>query len=96
MRNFKKIEVCCGADCVKNGAYEVLQTVEAHYASVTSPCGCIDVCDKAVNVIVDEKEIFSYSTPVNIIEKIENGTGDEYKPFNSEELHLNNDFLGDL
>ena len=95
-KKIKKIEVCCGTDCVENGAYEVLKAVEMRYKSITSPCGCVDVCEKAVNVIVDEKEIFSYSTPVNVVEKIENSVGDEYKPFNSKELDLNDDFLGDV
>ncbi len=97
--HIQKIEVCCGGDCMVDGAHAVVSVLEEKYSGTqtkVSICGCIDQCEKAVNVIVDEKEIFSYSTPVNVLEKIENSTGDEYKRFNTEELDLNNDFLGDL
>jgi NADH:ubiquinone oxidoreductase subunit E len=95
-KKIQKIEVCCGGDCVDNGAKQVLQALETKYGSAVEPCGCVDKCEKAVNVIVDEKEIFSYSKPGNIVERIENEQGEPYKKFTEESLKLSDDFLDDL
>lgn len=95
----KKIEVCCGGDCMVEGAYAVVSALEERYrdgSTEITACGCVDRCEKAVNVIVDETGIFSYSTPENIIEKIEQGSGEPYHKFTPGQLDLNDDFLGDL
>ncbi len=92
----KKIEVCCGGDCIAEGAEEVLRVLEKKYDSAVEPCGCVDQCEKAVNVIVDETQIFSYSTPENIVAKIEQENGGPYCKFISAQLDLSDDFLDDL
>ena len=99
MQNIKKIEVCCGSDCMTDGAHAVVSVLEEKYAdSETSVeiCGCIDRCEKAVNVIVDENRIFSYSKPHTIVYKMENEDGEPYQKFTDESLNLSSDFLGDL
>ena len=99
MNEIKKIEVCCGGDCMVEGAHAVVSALEEKYAGTGTKidaCGCVDRCEKAVNVIVDEKEIFSYSTPENVVEKIEQGDAEVYHKFTPGQLDLSDDFLGDL
>ncbi len=95
----KKIEVCCGGDCMVAGAHAVLGVLEEKYSETETEvrmCGCVDQCEKAVNVIVDENQIFSYSNPATIVESIEKTEGESYKKFDTNSLDLTNDFLGDL
>ncbi len=95
----KKIEVCCGGDCMMEGAHAIVSTLEEKYqgsSTEVTACGCIDRCEKAVNVVVDESKIFSYSTPENIVQKIEQGNGEPYHKFTPGQLDLSDDFLGDL
>ncbi len=98
-KEIKKIEVCCGADCMVEGAHAIVGVLEEKYVGTETTvgiCGCIDRCKKAVNVIVDDNQIFSYSTPENVVEKIEQGSGEPYHKFTPGQLDLNDDFLGDL
>lgn len=95
----KKIEVCCGGDCMVEGAHAVVTALEERYrnsATEISACGCVDRCEKAVNVIVDEKEIFSYSKPATIVERIEKNQGELYQKFSEKNFDLSDDFLGDI
>lgn len=81
------------------GAHGVFGVLEEKYAGTETEvgaCGCVDRCEKAVNVIVDENQIFSYSTLENVVEKIERGNGEPYRKFAPRDLDLNDDFLGDL
>ncbi|HRH23235.1 MAG TPA: (2Fe-2S) ferredoxin domain-containing protein [Candidatus Magasanikbacteria bacterium] len=97
--HIQKIEVCCGGDCMVDGAHAVVSVLQEKYSGTqtkVSICGCIDQCEKAVNVIVDEKEIFSYSKPATIVQRLENTEGEAYTPFDSDKLNLSADFLGDL
>ncbi len=99
MRDIKKIEVCCGGDCLDRGAEGILQVLEAEYkkkGTVVEPCSCIGICEKAANVIVDEKEIFSYSKASTIVQNIEKNEGKPFRRYSEENLDLADDFLGDL
>lgn len=81
------------------GAHAVLGVLEEKYSETETEvrmCGCVDQCEKAVNVIVDENQIFSYSNPATIVERIEKGEGEPYQKFNEESVKLSDDFLGDL
>ncbi|GEM_PF-2595831 len=81
------------------GAHTILGVLEEKYAGTKTEvgaCGCVDRCEKVVNVVVDENQIFSYSTSENIVEKIEQGNGEPYHRFTPGQLDLHNDFLGDL
>ncbi len=81
------------------GAHAVLGVLEEKYSETETEvrmCGCIDQCEKAVNVIVDETQIFSYSKPATIVERIEKDQGEPYQKFDSKNLDLSDDFLNDL
>lgn len=81
MSEIKKIEVCCGGDCMNAGAHAVVSILEEKYSGTHTGvgiCGCVDLCEKAVNVIVDETRIFSYSKPATIVERIEKSQGEPY------------------
>lgn len=82
-----------------DGAYAVVSTLEEKYAGTNTTVeayGCIDQCEKAVNVIVDENRIFSYSKPATIADRIEKEEGEPYQKFDTKNLNLSDDFLGDL
>lgn len=81
------------------GAHAVVSVLEEKYSETETEvqmCGCIDQCEKAVNVIVDENQIFSYSKPATLVERIEKGEGEPYKKFSEESINLSDDFLDDL
>ncbi len=81
------------------GAHAIVGVLEEKYTGTETAvgiCGCVDLCEKAVNVIVDDNRIFSYSTPENIVEKMGRGSGEPYHKFTPGQLDLNDDFLGDL
>lgn len=98
-KEIKKIEVCCGSDCMIDGAHAVVSVLEEKYSGTDTEvgiCGCVDRCEKVVNVIIDENTIFSYSKSDNVVKKIENEEGEPYTKFTEESLTLSDDFLGDL
>jgi len=91
--------VCGGSDCTRHGATDVLHVLQDRFEKegvVVNMCGCMNRCEQAVNVIVDDTHIFSYSKSRTIVERVENGAGEPIVRYTEDDLDLSDDFLGDV
>ena len=95
MDEIKKIEVCCGANCMSLGAEENFEKIKENFSKIqVEKCGCLGKCMKGPNILVNDSKIIHYSKPDDIVGRIKQGEGEVFKHFTAEEL--NDNFLGDI
>lgn len=98
-KKIQTIDVCGGSDCARHGASDVLQVLQDRFEKEgveVNMCGCVNRCAQAVNVIVDDTHIFSYSKSRTIVERIEGGAGESMLRHTEDTFDISDDFLGDV
>lgn len=98
------IRICTGKACAERGSARITETLVANVREVRKttgeeidigPCACVGYCEKAPNVLVDDRILIANADPSTVWEKVQKRDGQDIRTMSLDEL-TKDDFLGDL